>query len=417
MLRPAWPILLALASACASRPRSPVGSETAAPTTIVLVSIDGFRPADIGRPGAANLRALAARGVRARWMSPVFPSKTYPNHYTIATGLRPERHGVVANAMWDSAIGYRFVFTSARAVSDSRWWGGEPIWVTAERQGRRAAAFFWPGTEAAIGGVRPTWWHRYDGAVPNARRVAQVLEWLSLPPDSAPGIILLYFNDVDWSSHEYGPDAPETDSAIARVDTALGSLMDGIAARGASGRANLMVVSDHGMAALAPERTIYLDDYIDLATVDVIEWSPVAALAPRGTADAAEVHRRLRGRHPHLAVYRREEVPERLHYRNHPRIAPVLALADEGWTITSRARAAAARRWQRGTHGYDPALPSMRALFVAQGPAFRAGSVVEPFGNVHLYELMCAVLGLRPAPNEGRLDSVKAVLRLEPEAR
>jgi predicted AlkP superfamily pyrophosphatase or phosphodiesterase len=376
----------------------------------VLVSIDGFRPADLNRPGAANLRRLAERGVRARWMTPVFPTKTYPNHYTIATGLWPAHHGIVSNTMWDSAIGYRFEFQKARAVSDARWWAGEPIWVTAERQGRRAAAFFWPGTEAAIGGVRPSWWYRYNGAVPNARRVSQVLEWLSLPADSAPGIVTLYFNDVDWSSHEYGPDAPQTDSAVARVDTAIGTLMDGIATKGLSQRVNLIVVSDHGMAPLAPERIIYLDDFLDLSTVDVIDWSPVAALAPRPSVTVDELVYQLRGRHPHLTVYRREETPDRLHYRDHPRIAPVLALADEGWMITSHARAATARRQEWGTHGYDPALPSMRALFVAEGPAFRRGIVVEPFGNIHVYELMCAVLGLEPAANDGSMDSVSAML-------
>ncbi|HET8625679.1 MAG TPA: ectonucleotide pyrophosphatase/phosphodiesterase, partial [Gemmatimonadales bacterium] len=281
MLRTAALVFLATAGGCATHRAGQRPEGDPSRSSVVLISIDGFRPGDIDRPGAVNLRALARGGVRARWMTPVFPTKTYPNHYTIATGLWPEHHGVVSNMMWDSTIGYRFTFTSARAVSDSRWWAGEPIWVTAERQGRRAAAFFWPGTEAAIGGVRPTWWHAYDGSVPNARRVAQALEWLSLPPDSAPAVITLYFNDVDWSSHEYGPDAPETDSAIARVDTVLGTLRQGIVERGLSQRVNLIVVSDHGSVPLTAERTIYLDDLIDLSAVEVIDWSPVAALAPR----------------------------------------------------------------------------------------------------------------------------------------
>jgi predicted AlkP superfamily pyrophosphatase or phosphodiesterase len=312
--------------------------------------------------------------------------------------------------MWDSTIGYRFHFTSERAVSDPRWWAGEPIWVTAERQGRHAAAFFWPGTEAPIGGVRPTWWRRYDGAVPNRQRVEQVLEWLSLPPDSAPALITLYFNDVDWSGHEFGPEAPETDTAIARVDSALGMLVAGLDSLGLRDRVNLIVVSDHGMAPLAPERTIYLDDLIDLSAVDVIDWSPVAALAARATADVESVYRQLRGRHPHLAVYRPEDLPARFHYRDNARIAPVLALADDGWAITTHARARAARRQERGTHGYDPELPSMRALFVAAGPAFRNGVIAPPFRNIHVYELLCAVLGLRPAANDGSLDSVRALL-------
>jgi predicted AlkP superfamily pyrophosphatase or phosphodiesterase len=384
-----------LAGALACTGRSSPRVATPSTSSLVLISIDGFGADYINRPHAAQLRTLAQRGVRAKWMTPVFPSKTYPNHYTIATGLWPEHHGVVSNTMWDSTIGYRFEISSERAVSDSRWWGGEPIWVTAERQGRRAAAFFWPGTEAAIGDVRPTWWRRYDARVPNADRIRQVVDWLSLPPDSAPALVTLYFGEVDWHSHEFGPDAPQTDSAIARVDSALGALVDG---------------SDHGMTSVAEERTIYLDDYLDLSDVEVIDWSPVAALAPRGSADAGDLYQRLKDRHPHLTVYRRDEIPERFHYRAHPRIAPIIALADDGWLITTRVRAATARRQERGSHGYDPALPSMRALFAADGPAFRNGAVIAPFGNVHVYELLCEVLRLRPAPNDGTLDSVRAIL-------
>jgi len=411
MLLPLALALLATAFACTGRtPRAAVaGSPKADP--VLLISIDGFRADYIRRPQARNLRALADRGVRAEWMTSVFPSKTYPSHYTMVTGLWPEHHGVVANTMWDSAIGYRLETGNRDAVADPRWWAAEPIWVAVERQGRRAAAFFWPGTETAIDGVRPTWWRRYDGSVPNAERVRQLLEWLSLPPDSAPVLVTTYFGGVDRAGHDFGPDAPETNAAIAHVDSAIGALMEGVDARGLGGKVNLVVVSDHGMTPVAKERTIYLDDYVDLAAVEVIDWSPVAALAPRGGGNAEGLYRRLHGRHPRLTVYRRDDIPERYHYRAHPRIAPVIAVADEGWLISSRSRDASRPREERGSHGYDPALPSMRALFVAQGPAFRNGAVIAPFGSVHVYGLLCEVLGLRPAPNDGALDSVRAMLR------
>jgi predicted AlkP superfamily pyrophosphatase or phosphodiesterase len=398
--------LAVLAGALGCRVPSPADARS-----LVLISIDGFRADYIHRPEARNLHALAERGVRAQWMTPVFPSKTYPGHYTMVTGRWPEHHGLVANAMWDDDIGYRFELGNRKAVADPRWWEGEPIWVAAERQGRRVAAFFWPGTETAINGVRPTWWRRYDGSVPNTERVAQLLEWLSLPADSAPALVITYFGDVDRAGHDFGPDAAETNAAIARVDSAIGALVDGIERHGLTGKVNLVVVSDHGMTPVATERTIYLDDYLDLSRVEVIDWSPVAALAPRGGADPQALYRSLHGRHPRLTVYRREEIPERYHYRAHRRIAPVIAVADEGWLISSRRRAASAGREERGSHGYDPALPSMRALFVADGPAFRNGAVVAPLGSVHVYGLLCEVIGLRPAPNDGALDSVRAVLR------
>jgi predicted AlkP superfamily pyrophosphatase or phosphodiesterase len=399
--------LLGLLASCA---HPPPGSPASRPSrgTVLLISIDGFRPDYLQRAPAVNLRALAARGVRAEWMTSVFPSKTYPAHYTLATGLWPEHHGIVGNWMWDSTIGYTFRMTDRQSVRDPRWWSGEPIWVTAERQGRRAAAFMWPGTEAAIGGVQPTWWRPYAAEVAETTRINEIFGWLMLPPDSAPAIVLTYFGGVDRKGHDYGPDSPQVDSAIARVDSAVGALVAGIDARGRRD-VNLVIVSDHGMAALSPDRVIYLDNYLDLAGVRMIDWSPVAAIAPGGGTDAATIYRQLAGRHPQLTVYRRDEIPERYHYREHRRIAPVIAVAGEGWVITSHERAPRALR-ERGSHGYDPAAPSMRAVFIAAGPAFRRGAVVAPFSAVHVYELLCAVLGLRPAANDGMKDSVSAML-------
>jgi predicted AlkP superfamily pyrophosphatase or phosphodiesterase len=400
------PLLAALVSCAHPSPGSP--ASTAHHGTVLLISIDGFRPDYLERVPAVNLRALVQRGVRAEWMTSAFPSKTYPAHYTIATGLWPEHHGIVGNSMWDSTIGYTFRMTDRESVRDPRWWSGEPIWVTAERQGRRAAAFMWPGTEAAIGGVQPTWWRPYSAEVAETTRLNQIFGWLTLPSDSAPVIVLTYFGSVDRKGHDFGPDSPELDSAISRVDSAVGALVAGLAFRSRRD-VNLVIVSDHGMAALSPDRVIYLDDYLDLTRVRMIDWSPVAAIAPGKGIDAETIYHQLAGRHPRLMVYRRDQIPDRYHYRQHRRIAPVIAVADEGWMITSHERAPRALR-ERGSHGYDPAVPSMRAVFIAAGPAFRRGAVVAPFSAVHVYELLCAVLGLRPAANDGVLDSVKTVL-------
>ncbi|HYL31233.1 MAG TPA: ectonucleotide pyrophosphatase/phosphodiesterase [Gemmatimonadales bacterium] len=416
----------AAAIACAKAPAPPAPAPTPAPAAarapappeaVLLVSIDGFRADYLDRPEAARLRGLAAQGVRARWLTPVFPSKTFPNHYSIVTGLYPEHHGIVSNTILDPETGRWFRISDAHAVRDSSWWGGEPIWVTAVKQGLRSATFFWPGSEAAIEGVRPTYWERYDARLPDAERVRRVLDWLSLPPERAPSLVTLYFSEVDHAGHEFGPDAPETDSAIAHVDSAVGMLLAGLDARGLSGRVDVIVVSDHGMAPLSPDRTIYLGDYLDLAGVTVVEASPVAALVPPPGREE-DVYERLRGADPHLAVYRRSETPPRWHYRDNPRIPPILAVADEGWRISTRSRPkGAAGGWipERGTHGYDPAAPSMRALFIARGPSFPQGVVVPPFTNIHLYALMTHLLGLVPVPNDGSLDSVAAVLGTAPE--
>lgn len=403
---------LVLVCGCAAAGATPRAAPVAAPReSVLLVSIDGFRADYLDRPQAGQLSRLATEGVRARWLTSVFPSKTFPNHYSIVTGLYPEHHGIVSNTMLDTAAGRWFRIDDTLAVRDSSWWGGEPIWVTAVKQRLRSATFFWPGSEAAIEGVRPTWWKRYDSRVRNATRVRRVLDWLSAPADQAPALVTLYFSDVDHAGHEFGPDAPQTDSAIARVDAAIGRLLAGLDQRRLAARVDLIVVSDHGMAPVSADRTVFLDDYIGLSDVTIVESSPVAALIPKAGREA-EVYRRLRNANPHLTVYRKGETPPRWHYRENPRIPPILAVAEEGWLVSTHARRGARRRSvERGTHGYDPELPSMHALFIARGPAFRRGATVPPFTNIHLYRLMTHILGLRPAPNDGSLDSVRAVLQ------
>ncbi len=385
----------------------------AAKQTVVLISLDGFRWDYLDRPGAVHLRALAATGVRAERMVPAFPSKTFPNHYSIVTGLYPEHHGIVANSMQDSVLGH-FAIGDTPATRDGRWWFGEPIWVTAEKQGVRSASYFWPGSEALIGGVRPTWYKKYNGTVPRADRVRAVLAWLALPADSAPRMITAYFSDADDAGHSYGPLSSQVDSAIVRVDSAVGAIVDGIAKMGLAGKVNVIVVSDHGMTEISGARSIFLDDYLSLDSLDVIDWTPVAAIAPKHGRDNY-VYANLHGANSHLAVYRKADVPSRFHFNEGPRITAIVAIADEGWTITTHQREEKASRAPRGggggTHGYDNQLLSMGALFVAEGPAFKRGLRVPPFQNIHVYALLAQLLHLQPAQTDGSLDSVRVMLR------
>jgi predicted AlkP superfamily pyrophosphatase or phosphodiesterase len=399
-----------LAISCAHGGAATGGAKPA--PILILVSFDGWRNDYTDLADAPNLRALAARGVRAEALVSSFPTKTYPNHYTIVTGLYPARHGIVSNNMWDDEIGERFTMSAATA-KDPRWWGGEPLWVTAIRQGRKASSMFWPGSEVEFNGVRPTEWKPFDDDFPNAERVKQVLAWLSMPDGQRPTFITLYFSDVDTAGHDYGPAAPETLAAAARLDAHLGDLLAGIDSSGLRDRTTVMVVSDHGMSALAPDRRIFVDDYVKLDDVTIVDYSPVLQMAPKnGTVD--DLYRKLRGKHRALAVYRREDLPGELHYRDNPRIQPIVALADDGWAITTHERydrALKEGRLSKGDHGYDPRLPSMAALFVAAGPGLRAGLVARPFENIHLYELMCRILGLRPAKNDGDAGRTRAFFR------
>lgn len=383
----------------------------AADQAVVLVALDGFHPSYLERTPSRHLRRLAGEGVRARWLVPVFPTLTFPNLYSIATGLYPEHHGIVSNTMKDSTLG-RFALRNTVAMRDPRWWGGEPIWNTVVRHGKRAATYFWPGSDAPIGGMRPTYYRLFDSSVPNDRRVRQVLDWLSLPADSAPALVTLYLGDVDHAGHEFGPISPETDSAIARVDSAVGALMDGVEQRGLQERVNLVIVSDHGMAQLHRGRVIYLDDFIDPTSIEIIDRGPVLSLIP-GRGHEEEVYRRLEGADPRLEIHRKTETPPAYHYRNNGRIPPIIGVPEEGWVATTRQDIAwRDPRWSpRGGHGYPPETPSMRAIFLARGPAFPNGAVIEPFQNIHLYALMAHILGIKSAPNDGSLDSVRSVFK------
>ncbi len=402
-----------VASCAAPRPSADASRRVALRAQrVVLVSLDGFRADYMQRPGAVRLRELASRGVRAERMIAAFPTKTFPNHYTIVTGLYPGEHGIVANSMWDDALG-SFTLRDTLAQWEPRWWGGEPIWVTAERQGRRAASVSWPGSEAPIGGARQSWWSRYDHDRPHASIVGQVLAWLALPADSAPAMITAYFHDVDDAGHTFGPAAAETDAAIARVDSAVGALMDGVAALGLTDVVNFIIVSDHGMAATSIDRVIVLEELADFTDVEVVDRNPIAAIAPR-PGDVDRVYAALRGAHPNLRVYRKGDLPPAWHFNDHPRITPIVAVPDEGWSIVTRRQL---DRWRAegwtggGNHGYPPELPALGALFIAAGPGIAVGRVVPPFQNIHVYELMARLLGLTPAANSGSLDSVRRVLR------
>ena len=378
------------------------------PPILILISFDGWRWDYIDRQPAPNLKALAARGVRAKAMIPSFPVLTFPNHYTLVTGLYPEHHGIVGNTMRDPAMPERFTQSSATA-KDGRWWGGEPLWVTAIRQGRRAATMFWPGTEAAIGGVRPTYWKPYDKRFETRARIAQVLSWLALPTAERPSFISLYFDEVDTAGHDFGPDSPELATAARHLDDALGELVAGVHRLGLDDRTTIVAVSDHGMTPVSYARVVYLDAFIDLSTVDIIESGSSLQLNPRD-GDVESLYRQLQGKHPQLAIYRRKDVPPRLHLSDNVRIPAIIGVPADGWTVTSGQRLVQ-EELHAAAHGYEPTTPDMGALFVAAGPSFRRNVIVAPFENVHVYDLLCRILGLTPASNDGSAGVTRGFLR------
>ena len=402
--------LLVAATGCASTSTEVVNGPERAEQILVLVSFDGFRWDYPDRGVAPNLEALAERGVRAEGLIPAFPTKTFPNHYSIVTGLIPDHHGVVANTMWDPAFDGHFSMSNRDAVQDGRWWGGEPVWVTAERQGLRTAPLFWPGNEAEINGFSPSYWMPFDGSMPNADRVQWVLDLLDRPGDERPTFLTLYFDETDIVGHNYGPDSQEILGAIATVDSALGLLVAGLEERSLLDRTNIIVVSDHGMIPTSQERVMFVDDYVDLETARPIDWDPVLALWPDEEHSEA-VYRALRGAHPHVSVYWKDSIPDRFQYGRHPRVPPIIGIADDGWTISThpyfeRAPEAA----DGGSHGFDHQARDMQGIFIAAGPAFREAERIPAFRNVSVYPLLMKVMGLPAAPGDGDLAEVVEIL-------
>ncbi|HVZ17232.1 MAG TPA: ectonucleotide pyrophosphatase/phosphodiesterase [Terriglobales bacterium] len=377
-------------------------------STVLLVSIDGFRPDYLG-DNTPNLDSLADRGVRAKWMIPSFPTKTFPNHYTIVTGLYPEHHGIVANNIWDDTMGLKFAVKDREQLKNSKWWGGEPIWVTAEKQGVVTAPLDWPGSEAAIEDKHPTYYREFDSKMSAEERVTQLLPYFDKPSPERPRFLTLYMDEVDEAGHDFGPGSSEVKEAVAKVDAALGKLLSGLRERGIEDQVNIIVVSDHGMAPTSRKKLVQLDDYVDLKTVMIADWGPPIALRALDGNNAGLLEKLKRI--PHAHAYASADLPARLHYSDSPRIMPVLLLPEEGWTINSRDWVEKHPKFEHGgQHGYDNQDKSMRATFIAAGPAFASHATLAPFANVHVYSLMAYLLNLHPVKTDGSINVFESVL-------
>ncbi|MFZ6849089.1 ectonucleotide pyrophosphatase/phosphodiesterase [Undibacterium sp. RuRC25W] len=389
-------------------PEVPVSTTQAQRPPVILVSIDGFKPEYLQRGVAPTLSTLADQGVLADVMRPSFPSITFPNHYTLVTGLRPDHHGIVGNTMDDPQIpDQHFSLGNHAAVVDRRWWDqAEPIWVTAEKHGVHAATMFWPGTESDIQGVRPTEWRPFDGKLPPASRVDVLLGWMDKPAAQRAGFFTLYFDDVDHAGHESGPDSSQVTEAVAKVDQALNRLMAGLAARQIT--ANIVIISDHGMASTSADRVIYLDKFIATSNFKLVTSGTYAGIDPL-PGQASLVNKALVKKHDHMACWNKADIPARYQYGKHPRVPAIVCLADVGWLIFGAEDPKI--HANGGSHGYDNMTREMGALFIANGPAFKQHVSLPAFDNVDVYPLVMRLIDVPALPSDGSLTSTAAALR------
>lgn len=373
---------------------------------IILVSLDGFRYDYAQRYGGRNLLALGNRGASApQGMIPTFPSVTFPNHYSIVTGLYPENHGIVGNSFYDPALRQRFVYTDRRASADGSWYGGVPLWVLAEREGMRTACLFWPGAEGAIGGVRPTYNVFFDPRIPNDTRIDQVVAWLRLPPEKRPHFITLYYGDVDTAGHATGTNSAETAAAVRQLDGVIARLVAAVALVRLP--VDIVVVSDHGMINTQGP-WINLQQYVDLKGVETVG----SMLYPPDEATAARLYAKLKGASDKFVVYRRSDVPAHLHFSHNARIGDPVVVPTGPYLIRAIGSNDPKEVPPKGMHGYDPAtMPEMRGIFYAAGPDIRPGVKVAPFENVNIYPLLAKILGLEIGQIDGNLSVLQQVLR------
>ncbi|XP_017360613.1 ectonucleotide pyrophosphatase/phosphodiesterase family member 5 [Cebus imitator] len=370
---------------------------------VLLVSFDGFRWDYLYKVPTPHFYYVMKYGVHVKQVTNVFITKTYPNHYTLVTGLFAENHGIVANDMFDPIQNKSFSLDHMNIYDSKFWEEATPIWITNQRAGHTSGAAMWPGTDVKIHKSFPTHYMPYNESVSFEDRVAKIIEWFTSQEPINLG--LLYWEDPDDMGHHLGPDSPLMGPVIADIDNKLGYLIRMLRKAKLWNSLNLIITSDHGMTQCSEETVIELDQYVDRDHYTLIDQSPVAAILPKeGKFD--EVYEALTHAHPNLTVYKKEEIPERWHYKYNNRIQPIIAVADEGWHILQNK----SDDFLLGNHGYDNALAEMHPIFLAHGPAFRKNFSKEAMNSTDLYPLLCHLLNITAMPHNGSLWNVQDLL-------
>ncbi len=379
---------------------------------VLLISFDGFRWDYLDRGLTPHLDSLSARGVRALSLRSTFPSKTFPNHLSIITGMYPEHHGIIHNRFLDPFTGEKYQVGDTNSVRDARWYLGEALWETAERQGIRTACYFWPGSELRLSYRHPTYYEKYDHQRSYRTRVDGVIRWLQLPQNQRPHFITLYFDATDTQGHAHGPDAPETDAAIRRLDEISGYLFHRLRHIGMLDSINIIIVSDHGMTTIRGDQLINIEKRLDGYDCLYQGIGPVMMITPPSEQEEA-VLQVLRQHAQHYRAYLRNEIPEFYHFRHHPFISPIVVIAEPGWSLVTNAMEPKMRKRKvGGNHGYDPNYLDMQGIFLAAGPAFKSGYRTGTLWNIDIYPLICHILGIMPRQNiDGKLERIAFILR------
>ncbi|MBC2605209.1 alkaline phosphatase family protein [Pelagicoccus albus] len=381
--------------------------ETLAKPYVIMVSLDGFRHDYVELHGAKNLQEMKESGSFVSRLIPSFPSKTFPNHYTIATGMYPAHHGLVGNSFYSRTRKAEYRLGNRDAVEDGDWYGGTPLWVLAEKQGMRSASFFWVGSEADVQGIHPSSHFQYQKTLPYPLRIEKVKRWLEEPASTRPHLIMLYFSLTDTAGHVYGPEAPETGKAVRHVDELIGQLRDYV--RASELPVNLIVTADHGMSLV--DGYVNVRDFVDLKGARFVS-GPMAMIYTDSESETDRIFAELQGQEK-FECYREGTLPSYLNFSNSDRIGDIVLVAQApdqlGYFDVEMA-------WSSGTkatHGFDPYRnDEMGAIFIAEGPSIQSGLELSPVENIHIYPLVASILGLEVPDNiDGRSEVLAPLLK------
>jgi len=358
----------------------------------LIISFDGFRYDYLDKVYTPYFDQFKKNGVSSD-LIPVFPSLTFPNHYSIATGAYADKHKILGNRFYSKTLNKKYSMTDSETVQDGRFYGMEPIWVTAEKNNLISATYFWIGSEAEISGYRPSIYKQYDGSVSFKSRVDSVLSWYHLPKDKKPNLTMLYFSEPDYTGHRYGPDSREIKSSIIEMDNLLGYIITELKKLDIYKKLDIIIVSDHGMTGVSKDRLILLDQYFNIDDFDLILSPAIAHLSFKDGADMGKLN--LYTDIYNADIYYRDALPKGYHFFN--KDSPdYIIVADLGWTITTSNKIKQKKNFPGGMHGYDSKFPDMHGIFFASGPSFKKNIVVDPFENINIYPILCKTLTIDP---------------------
>lgn len=381
---------------------------------VILISLDGYRWDYNQRFNPPNISKFANEGIQAKSMLSCFPSKTFPNHYSIATGMYPENHGIVNNSFYDYEKDTIYKIHDRSIIEDGTWYNGTPLWVNASKSGMLTASFFFVGSEADIQGIRPTYYYRYDGAIQNSERVKQVLDWLDLPEEKRPHLITAYFSDMDDTGHSFGPnDDEKLSETLTALDKNLGDLFEGVKKTGLP--VNIILVSDHGMMEVPVNQLLPLESVLDDSLYRSVSVGAVVHLYLNENVDKNAVYEDLKSKENHWKIYRTSDSTFYKMNPKNPRLGELMIIPENHYYFKTIRQIGIHKSNEQnvlGHHGFDPEHPDLHAIFYANGPAFKENMTIESFRNIHVYPMVCDILGLEiPAEIDGNLDVLKPILK------